>query len=127
MATEVALKVTADGSQAEGSVKSIKTQLKEAQAEVIAMSEKFGATSREAALAAQKAGQLKDKIGDAKALTDAFTPDRKFQAFAGAIQGVVGGFQALQGAQALFGAQSEEVQQIMMKLQAAMSISRGLS
>ena len=61
-------------------VKSLKAQLREAQAEVAALSEKFGATSREAVQAAKKAAELKDAIGDAKALTDAYNPDAKFNA-----------------------------------------------
>jgi hypothetical protein len=127
MATQVAFELTANGSQAEGSVKSLKAQLREAQAEVGAMADKFGETSAQAVQAAQKAAQLKDAIGDAKALTDAFNPDRKFQAFSGAIQGVVGGFAALQGAQALFGSESEELEKVLVKVQAAMALSQGIN
>jgi hypothetical protein len=127
MATEVALKLTADGSQASNSVKSIKQQLREAQAEVVRMSEKFGETSTQAAEAAKKAAELKDRIGDAKSLTDAFNPDAKFQAFGSALQGVVGGFAALQGAQALFGAESEDLQKVLTKVQGAMALTQGLN
>ena len=52
----------------------LKTQLKEAQKEVQVLADKFGATSEEAINAAKKAADLKDRIGDAKALTDAFNP-----------------------------------------------------
>ena len=63
MAQEIiGLKVTGDVSGAEKSVGSLKKQLKEAQAEVQALSEKFGATSEQAIEAAKKAGELKDKI-----------------------------------------------------------------
>ena len=51
-------------------VEPLKKQLKEAQKEVEALSEKFGATSLQAINAAKRAGELKDAIGDAKALTD---------------------------------------------------------
>lgn len=112
---------------AEGSVKSLKQQLKEAQADVATLSEKFGATSQAAVDAAKKAAGLKDAIGDAKALTDAFSPDKKFQAFSSALQGVVGGFTALQGAQALFGAKSEELEKTLLKVQGAMALSQGLN
>jgi hypothetical protein len=127
MATEVALKLTADGSQASDSVKSLKSQVREAQAEVVRMSEKFGETSTQAAEAAKKAAELKDRIGDAKSLTDAFNPDKKFQAFGSALQGVVGGFAALQGAQALFGAESEDLQKVLTKVQGAMALTQGLN
>ena len=128
MAKEVvALEVTADSSQAEGSVKSLKAQLKEAQAEVAAMADKFGDTSKEAAEAAKKAAALKDKIGDAKALTEAFNPDKKFQAFSSALSGVAGGFSAVTAAMGLMGGESDNVQKMMLKVQSAMALSQGLS
>lgn len=123
----VVLDIQADGSKAEGSVKSLKAQLREAQADVQKMADKFGETSAQAVEAAKRAADLKDRIGDAKALTDAFNPDRKFQAFSSAIQGVTGGFAALQGAQALFGAESEDLQKVLVKVQAAMALSQGIN
>jgi hypothetical protein len=125
--TVVALEATINSSGAEGSVKSLRAQLKEAQADVAALSDKFGATSTEAINAAKRAAELKDKIGDAKNLTDAFNPDAKFKAFSSALQGVVGGFSALQGAQALFGSQSEELTKTLAKVQGAMALSQGLN
>ena len=128
MAQEVVvLDVQTNTSQAEGNVKSLKTQLKEATLEVQAMAEKFGATSKEAVAAAKRAAELKDKIGDAKALIDAFNPDKKFQAFSSALSGVAGGFSAVQGAMGLMGAESENVQKMMLKVQSAMALSQGLS
>lgn len=123
----VVLDIQTDSSKAEGSVKSLKAQLREAQAEVGKMADKFGETSAQAVEAAKRAADLKDRIGDAKALTDAFNPDRKFQAFSSAIQGVTGGFAALQGAQALFGAESEDLQKVLVKVQAAMALSQGIN
>lgn len=122
----IALEATLNSGPAEGSVKSLKAQLREAVADVAEMSDKFGETSVQAAKAAQKAAQLKDKIGDAKLLTDAFNPDAKFKAFGNALQGVVGGFTALQGAQALFGSESEDVAKVLAKVQGAMALSQGL-
>lgn len=125
--TVVALEASFDTNQAEGSVKSLKAQLKEAQAEVAAMADKFGDTSTQAAAAAKKAAELKDRIGDAKALTDAFSPDKKFQAFSQALQGVAGGFAAVQGAQALFGSESKDLEKTLVKVQGALALSQGLS
>lgn len=128
MATQVvALEASFNTSQAEGSVKSLKAQLKEAQADVQKIADKFGETSTQAADAAKKAAALKDKIGDAKALTNAFNPDKKFQAFSSALSGVAGGFAAVQGAQALFGSESKELEKTLVKVQAAMALSQGLS
>jgi hypothetical protein len=122
----VAFEATIDASGAEGSVKSLKAQLREAQADVQALSDKFGATSEQAVNAAKKAAGLKDAIGDAKALTDAFNPDAKFKAFGAAIKGVAGGFAALQGAQALFGSKSQELEKTLAKVQGAMALSQGI-
>ena len=127
MAQVVALEASFNTSQAEGSVKSLKAQLIEAQAEVQKMADKFGDTSIQAENAAIKAAELKDKIGDAKALTDAFNPDRKFNAFTTSLQGVVGGFVALQGAMGLMGIQSEDVQKALLKVQSAMALSQGIN
>jgi hypothetical protein len=120
-------KVVIDDTAATNSVKSIKAQLKDAQKELIAVSDKFGETSIEAINAAKAVANLKDKIGDAKALSDAFSPDKKFAAFSSALAGVAGGFAAVQGAQALLGAESEDTQKALLKVQAAMSLAQGLS
>jgi len=108
------------------SVKSLKAQLREAQNDVTQLSEKFGATSKEAINAAKKAGILKDAIGDAKALTDAFNPDAKFKALSSSLSGVAGGFAAVQGGMALFGSESENVEKTLLKVQSAMALSQGL-
>lgn len=105
---------------------SLKSQLREAQADVAAMADKFGATSREAAEAAKKAAELKDKIGDAKNLTDAFNPDAKFGALTKSLGGAMDGFQAVQGAMGMFGVESEDLQQTLLKVQSAMALSQGI-
>ena len=142
MADEIiGIKVTTDAAQAtaevqkldkafeatDDSVKSLRTQLKEATANVAIMADKFGATSKEAIIAAKRAAELKDRIGDAKALTDAFNPDAKFKAVAGALSGVAGGFSALQGAMALFGKENKNVEAALLKVNAAMALSQGLN
>jgi hypothetical protein len=124
---KIAFEMTANADGVTKSVGSLKSQLREAQADVAALSDKFGATSKEAIEAAKRAGELKDKIGDAKALTDAYNPDAKFKAFGSAIQGVVGGFTALQGVQGLFGSKSEELEKTLLKVQSAMALTQGLN
>ncbi len=127
MAEEIiGVKVKVDAGDVGKSVGSLKQQLREAQGEVNALSEKFGATSKEAINAAKKAAQLKDAIGDAKALTDAFNPDAKFKALTASLSGVAGGFAALQGAVGLFGNKAEAVEKTLLKVQSAMALSQGL-
>jgi len=141
MADEIiGIKITTDAAQAtqdvqkldnafeatDQTVKGLRTQLKEAVANVALMADKFGATSKEAINAAKRAAELKDRIGDAKALTDAFNPDAKFKAVAASLSGVAGGFSALQGAMALFGAENKDVEKALLKVNAAMALSQGL-
>lgn len=108
-------------------VEPLKKQLKEAQKEVEALAAKFGDTSNEAVNAAKKAAQLKDAIGDAKALTDSFNPDAKFNALSGSLSGVAGGFSAVQGAMGLVGVDSKNVEATLLKVQSAMAFSEGLN
>jgi len=105
---------------------SLKSQLKQAQAEVQTLSDKFGATSQAAAEAAKKAADLKDRIQDAKALTDAFNPDAKFTSLTRSIGGALDGFQAFEGALGLIGVESEDLQKTLLKVQSAMAFSQGI-
>ena len=113
-------------SNADKTLGSLKQQLREATAEVQALSDKFGATSEQAITAAKRAAELKDQIGDAKSLVDAFNPDAKFKALTSSLSGVAGGFAAAQGAIALFGVESKEVEKALLQVQSAMALSQGL-
>lgn len=124
--TTIGVRLTADDGISP-KVKSIKQELREAQALVVQLTDKFGATSKEVAGVAQYAAQLKDKMQDATKLIDAFNPDTKFKAFGASIQTVVGGFTALTGAMGLLGVESEEVQKTLLKVQSALAISQGVA
>ena len=108
------------------SLGSLKSQLRAAQNEVNELAAKFGATSQEAVNAAKRAAELKDAIGDAKALTDAFNPDAKFNALSSSIGGALNGFQAFEGALGLVGVESEDLQKTLLKVQSAMALSQGV-
>jgi len=112
--------------QVEQQTKSLKAQLREAQAEVAQLSDKFGATSQEAIKAAKRAAELKDAIGDAKDLTDSFNPDAKFNALTRSIGGAMDGFSAFQGSLGLIGVESQDVEKMILKVQSAMALSQGL-
>jgi hypothetical protein len=109
------------------SLGSLKSQLRQAQAEVAELSAKFGATSQEAINAAKRAAELKDAIGDAKALTDAYNPDAKFNALSQSIGGVLNGFQAFEGALGLVGVQSKDVEEALLAVNSAMALSQGVT
>jgi hypothetical protein len=121
----VNLEVNSNLEQTEQAVVSLKSELRKAQAEVGALSDKFGATSKEAVEAAKRAADLKDRIGDAKSLTDAFNPDAKFKALSASLGGVASGFAAYQGALGLIGVESKEVEAQILKVQSAMAIAQG--
>ena len=104
----------------------LKQQLKAAQLEVQTLADKFGVTSDQAREAAKRAAELKDRIGDAKALTDAFNPDAKFKGLGQALTGVAGGFAAVQGAMGLIGVESENVEKQLLKVQSAMALAAGI-
>jgi ABC-type transporter Mla subunit MlaD len=114
------------GGNTEQALGSLKSQLRQATAEVQALSEKFGATSEQAVAAAKRASELKDAIGDSKNLIDAFNPDTKFKAFSQTLSSVAGGFAAVQGALGLLGAEGEDVQKTLAKVQSALALSQGL-
>ena len=122
----IELEIKSNLGDAEKSVAGLKTQLRQAQAEVAILSDKFGATSKEAVNAAKKAAELADRIGDAKALTEAFNPDAKFRALSGSLAGVAGGFSAVTGLMGALGTESKDVEQAILKVQSAMAIASGL-
>ena len=121
----VGINITVGGNQ-DQALGSLKAQLREATAEVQALSEKFGATSEQAVNAAKRAAELKDQIGDSKALVDAFNPDTKFKAFSQTLGAVAGGFSAVQGALGLVGVEGEDVEKTLLKVQSALALSQGL-
>ena len=76
---------------------------------------------------AGRVAELKDRVDDANDAVKALTGAGQFRAFGAAVTAVAGGFSAVQGAIALAGGESEDFQKTMVKLQAAMSVTQGLS
>jgi len=123
----IGAKIQLDGAEAQNTLKSIKTRIREATSEVIMMSEKFGSTSKEALNAARHLAKVKDELADARQLADAFNPDQKFKLLTQSLNGALGGFTALTGAMGLLGVESESVQKQLLKVQSAMALSQGLN
>lgn len=74
-----------------------------------------------------EAGNIKDAIGDAAAeIKNAGSDTRTFDNLLGSAQAVAGGFAVAQGAVALFGAENEELNKTMLKVNAAIAITQGL-
>jgi hypothetical protein len=105
----------------------IRKELSEANGELLKAQTLYGNYSKEAITAAQKVAELKDKITEARKTSDLFDPGKKFQAFSGVLSTVAGGLSAVQGAMGLLGAESDDVQKTLLKVQSAMALSQGLS
>ena len=108
-------------------VKPLKKQLKEATLELQAARQKFGDLSTEAVEAAKKVAGIKDSIQAANEQAALFDPGKRFQALTSAASLAAGAVGAVQGAMGLFGAESEDVQKALLKVQSAMALSQGLS
>lgn len=140
MAIEKVVKISVDQVQAAGGLEqftkglkeadkatvNLRTELRKAQQEVAELSNKFGATSKEAIQAAKRAGELKDQMEDAKNLTAAFNPDAKFKALSASLSGVASGFAAYQGALGLAGSENKNLEKQLLKVQSAMALAGGL-
>jgi hypothetical protein len=109
------------------SVGQMRKAIKEATSDLIAMQEQFGKTSPQAIEAAKRIADLKDRIQDAKEQADLFDPGKRFSAFANAANQIAAGFSAVQGAMALVGTESEDLQKTLVKVQGAIALSQGLS
>ena len=106
-------------------VKNFKTQLKEAKNEAQLMVQTFGEFSAEALAAQKKVAELADKMDDFNDRVKALNPD-KFAKVQTIVNGVASGFAAAQGAMALFGNESEDLQKTLVKVQGAMALAQGL-
>jgi len=106
-------------------VKNFKTQLKDAKNEAQLMVQTFGEFSAEALAAQKKVAELADKMDDFNDRVKALNPD-KFAKVQTIVNGVASGFAAAQGAMALFGNESEDLQKTLVKVQGAMALAQGL-
>jgi hypothetical protein len=108
-------------------VKPLKKQLREATQELQVARQKYGEFSNEATNAAQKVALIRDEIDAANEAAQLFDPGKRFQALTTAASTAAGGIAAVQGAMALFGNESEDVEKALLKVQSAMALSQGLS
>jgi len=138
---EIRIPVTVDLGNSEGKLKSIqngitgtgesfvklKTAIAAAKVGLDQALERFGPFSAQAAKAGKALGELNDRADKINKFSAAFDADAKFRAFSGAIQGGVGAFQGLAGAQALFGNESKATLEQIKKLQGLLAFSQGIN
>jgi hypothetical protein len=124
---EIALKVTTDTSQTTSAFKSTKQELRETQKAMVDLALAGKQGSEEFKRLEQRAGVIKDTIGDMGQRVNNLANDTpKLELLTQAATGIAGGFAVAQGAAALFGDENEDVQKAIMKTQAAMSILNGV-
>ena len=105
--------------------KSMKQEIRELTVAAQQAVMQFGEFSPEAIKAEQALAEARDRMDDFNDRVAAVNPD-KFAQINTVVQGVARGFQAAQGAMALFGNESEDLQKTMVKLQGAMALAEGL-
>jgi hypothetical protein len=108
-------------------VKPLKKQLREATQELQVARQRYGEFSTEAVNAAKKVALIRDEIEAANEAAALFDPGKRFEALTTAASTAAGGIAAVQGAMALFGGESEEVEKALLKVQGALALSQGLS
>jgi hypothetical protein len=128
-----ALEVTAKGLSDEVSEKlepkfvALNRQLREAKKEAQEVAEQFGFASEEFKRAAERADDIDDQMKRVNATISSIDTEGKIETFGKALQGVTGAFSIAQGAAALFGSESEEVEQALLKVQSAIAIQQGVN
>ena len=123
---EIALEVSLKDSTSAGTT-SAKTRLRELQKTLADMALAGQDGTKAFREMEKEAGRLKDQIGDTQQRIKNLASDtRTIDTFVGAIQGITAGFQIAQGAAALFGAEEEELQKSLVKVQAAMALANGV-
>ena len=122
---EITVKVRAED-DTQKATQSAKARLRDLQKQMLDLEAAGQKNTDQFRRMAAEAGSLKDGIGDTSAQVKALASDtRTLDTFTSAIQGIAGGFAVAQGAAALFGEESEDVQKAMMKVQAALALVNG--
>lgn len=76
----------------------------------------------------KQAGRMKDAIGDTRGEVAYFASDtRQLDAVLGGVQGLAGAFSAVEGATALMGIESKDLQKTMVQLQGAIALVNGVT
>lgn len=106
---------------------SLRSRIRELREEMALYREQFGDQTDKYREMSAELGRLQDIQGDIQAQGSILSNDQaQFQGIITGLNGVVGGFTAAQGAVALFAAENENLQKIMLKVQSLMSITMGL-
>jgi len=123
MAEEVAIDLNIKTGEAEKNTQSLKAKLKSLKQELAGLEEGSEAFNK----IAKEAGEVQDKIGDLNQRVKNLASDtRKLDTVVGVAQGIAGGFAAAQGAAALFGAENEDLNKTLLKVQGSVALLNGV-
>jgi hypothetical protein len=123
MAEKIVLETEIKTGNSGTSVKGLKTELRELTKALGSLEQGSEAFNN----AAKRAGALKEQIRGINDAIDDADPEKKFGPFARSVQGLAGGFAAAQGAMALFGSESKDLEKTLVKVQGAMALSQGIN
>lgn len=123
MAEKIVLETEIKTGNSTNSVKGLKTELRELTKQLGTLQQGSDAFNQ----AAQRAGQLKEQIRGINDAIDDADPEKAFGPFARTVSGIAGGFAAAQGAMALFGSESEDLEKTLVRVQGAMALSQGIN
>lgn len=113
--------------EAEGSTESLRQRLKTLTAQIAELKLRGEDNTDQFKQMVIEAGNIKDAMGDAAAeIKNAGSDTQTFDNLIGSAQAVAGGFAVVQGAAALFGDESEELQETLLKVNAVMAVMQGL-
>jgi hypothetical protein len=125
---DIVLRVKSETDQATGQFKNLKQELRSIENELNKMAEAGQSGTEAFRKLQQRAGEVKDQVGDTKAAIKALSSDTfRLDAFAQGAQAIAGGFAAAQGALALFGTENKQVEEAIKKTQGAMALLQGVT
>lgn len=122
---KIVIDLALNAADAANSLKDVKNSLKELKNIQL----EFGEGTEEYAKAAVKIGKLKDTLNDANDTARVLTgnvAENLTGAFSRVASAGVGAFQAVEGAQAVFGVENKDLQKQMVRLQGLLNLSAGI-
>lgn len=123
MATKDTIEIDVNVGEGVKSLTNLKAEFKTLQKQLDGLDE----SSQEYIETLQKLGSVKDDIGDlSTAINDFAGTDAKIGAINSVVSGIASGFQAAQGAAALFGSESQDVEKALLKVQSVMALTEGI-
>lgn len=118
---------TIETGKATGAQASFRSQIRESREEIARMLANGELTTAQLYDMAKGTGHLKDAMNDAnKAISTLGSDTFVFDAMLQSVQSIGAGFQLATGAMALFGEKDEDLQEVLVRLNAIMAITQGL-